>query len=236
MERSLSVLLPVHNAQSTVAATVEELLEVLPELTTGFEVVVVDDGSTDATIEVADELAAYFPQVSALRHATPRGRVAAVRTALERSSGEILLLKDQHCPLPADEVPRLWRAMDQFELVVGCVGSPSGDNQPAGRPPNAAAPSSFQMAWRRVIEPILESLADRTTLVAALSQRGTSWLEIPLGDCTGHGARWWMSESVEQGPAATTRRRDRPARKNHGPRGLQRPGYSTRWKRSVLGP
>ena len=47
-----------------------------------------------ATIEVADELAAHYPQVIALRHARPMGSEAAVRTGLRRSTGQIVLLKD----------------------------------------------------------------------------------------------------------------------------------------------
>ena len=82
MEYSLSALLPVHNAQATLAATVHEFLEILPEVTPRFEVVIADDGSTDATIEVADELATCYPQVSAVRHARRLGRVAAIRTEL----------------------------------------------------------------------------------------------------------------------------------------------------------
>ena len=52
MSESLSVIVPVHNAQNDLAGQVADLLEVLPELTCDFEVLIVDDHSTDSTEEV----------------------------------------------------------------------------------------------------------------------------------------------------------------------------------------
>lgn len=94
MQRSLSILLPVRDDQSTLASTVHRLLDVLADLPGQFELIVIDDGSTDATIEVADELAVCYPQVSAIRHARPLGREAAVRSGMRRANGNIVLVHD----------------------------------------------------------------------------------------------------------------------------------------------
>ena len=119
MERSLSVLLPVRDAQRTLASSVLELLDILPELTKHFELVIIDDGSKDATIEVADELAIHYPQIRVLRHGHSRGRAAAIETGLRCSQGEVIFLRDEGCRLPIDEVGRLWRAMEEHDLVLG---------------------------------------------------------------------------------------------------------------------
>jgi len=95
LERSLSILLPVRDDQSTLAATVERLLDVLTDLPSRFELIVIDDGSNDATIEVADDLATRYPQVSALRHARPLGQDAAIRSGLRLSRGDIVLVHDR---------------------------------------------------------------------------------------------------------------------------------------------
>jgi glycosyltransferase involved in cell wall biosynthesis len=108
LDQSLSVILPVHNAETTLARQIHELLEVLPELTSRFEVLIVDDGSTDHTEEVAYDLAREFPQLQVARHARRRGAVGAVETGLEHASGEILLVSDERAPLSCGELRRLW--------------------------------------------------------------------------------------------------------------------------------
>jgi glycosyltransferase involved in cell wall biosynthesis len=92
MKASLSVLLPVHNAQSTVGDAIGRLLEVLPELTNRFEIIVIDDGSSDATCEVADDWARHYPQVSFFRQATLSGWQAAIVKHAWRARGEYLML------------------------------------------------------------------------------------------------------------------------------------------------
>ena len=66
--KSLTIVLPVHNAESRLRKNVRELLELASELTARFGVLIIDDGSTDATYEVAEELASYFPQVTIRRN------------------------------------------------------------------------------------------------------------------------------------------------------------------------
>ena len=118
MERSLSVLLPVRNVQSTLAASVVEILEVLPELAAHFELVIIDDGSTDATIELADELAAQYPQVRVVSHGEPLGQAAALQSGLQCSSGEIVFLQDAERGLDVDQIDKLRRAVAARDQTI----------------------------------------------------------------------------------------------------------------------
>lgn len=95
MQRLLSVLLPVKDAQATLADSVHEILDVAADSGDRFELLIIDDGSTDATSEVAHELTRHYPQVRVVRHGTPLGREAAIRTGLDRSQGEAVLLSDK---------------------------------------------------------------------------------------------------------------------------------------------
>ena len=113
LERSLTVLLPVHNAQSTLAATVQELLDVISDLTERFELVIVDDGSTDATSEVAHDLTQHYPQIHAVRHGKCLGHEAAIHEGLKRSSGEIIFVPDETGRTPVEGIPGLWYAAHQ---------------------------------------------------------------------------------------------------------------------------
>jgi hypothetical protein len=110
LNRSLSVFLPVHNAQAHLQRHVAELLDVLPELTRRFELVVIDDGSIDATPEVAYDLACQFPQLTVVRHARRLGISQAIRSGLEHSAGEIIITHDGREQLDPGQIVSLWRS------------------------------------------------------------------------------------------------------------------------------
>jgi glycosyltransferase involved in cell wall biosynthesis len=150
--RSLTVLLPVHNAQSTLAATVQEILEVVSELTARFEVVIVDDGSDDATSEVAHELNRAYPQIRALRHGKRLGREVAIRTGLRQSTGEIILLHDEAGGLAIDGIARLWRATDAEERVVEYPAGSGGRRWARLSDRHPLRMAGYQMFDRRTME------------------------------------------------------------------------------------
>ena len=94
MQRSLSVVLPVKNAQATLIDSVHEILDSVADSSERFELLIIDDGSTDATSEVAHDLVRHYPQIRMVRHGIPRGREAAIRTGLELSRGDVVMLRE----------------------------------------------------------------------------------------------------------------------------------------------
>ncbi len=109
MQHSLTILLPVKNAQSTLAATVQEILDVVSELSERIELLIIDDGSIDATSEVASELTRHYPQVRAICHGRSLGREEAIRTGLHESTGEVVLIEEEKRGKPLDEIVKLWK-------------------------------------------------------------------------------------------------------------------------------
>jgi glycosyltransferase involved in cell wall biosynthesis len=105
---SLSLLLPVHNSQATLHPGVQRVMEILPDLTARFEVLIVDDGSTDATCEVAYGLARDYPQIRVSRNSPALGWAAAAATKAAEARGDFLMI---HCggELRVDDVVGLWR-------------------------------------------------------------------------------------------------------------------------------
>jgi glycosyltransferase involved in cell wall biosynthesis len=107
--KSLTVVLPVYNGESRLRKSVNEILELASELTTKFGVLIIDDGSNDATYEVAEELAAHFPQVKVRRHRHRRGLGSAIDYAQQRVRSDAVIVHDGVTPIDAGEIRSLWR-------------------------------------------------------------------------------------------------------------------------------
>ena len=118
MTPSLSVILPVCNSEDRLALQVDELLDVLPELSDRFEVLIVDDGSTDDTAHVATDLARCFPQVRVVSHPVTLGLTEAIQTGLDNTAGEIVLVGDVHYGIPTNDLHKLWQLRHEEDLVV----------------------------------------------------------------------------------------------------------------------
>src|SRR6185503_18980725 len=110
LNRSLSVLLPVHNVQGSLAARIEEILEVLPELTDRFELIMTDHGSTDGTWEVARDLMRQYPQIRLLREPARSGKISAIRPRLDAARGDVVIAHDGGAGIDVRAIARLWRS------------------------------------------------------------------------------------------------------------------------------
>lgn len=86
----LSVVVPVYNEADTLEEVVRKVL-VVPCL---LEVIIVDDGSTDGTSEVADKLATMHPKVRTVRHSKNAGKTAALRNGFALTQGQVVIVQD----------------------------------------------------------------------------------------------------------------------------------------------
>jgi len=114
----LSVLIPVYNE----AETVVEILRRVRTVDTGLEreIVVVDDGSTDGTREALQQEASA-EDTKVIYHETNQGKGAAVRTALQHATGDILLVQDADLEYDPREYPDLLKPIleDRSQVVYG---------------------------------------------------------------------------------------------------------------------
>lgn len=116
---SITAVLPAFNEAANLEQTVSGLAPVLSRLSGGWEIVVVDDGSTDATAEVAARLAAAQWGLYLIRHPSNLGYGAALRTGFAAARHEWVLLFDADGQFLAGEVERLVAAADGADLVAG---------------------------------------------------------------------------------------------------------------------
>jgi len=107
----LSILMPVYNERSVVERCISLVVTApLPE-NMDRELVIVDDCSTDGTWEILQRLSTGFPQICLFRHERNAGKGAAVRTAIEKASGDFSLIQDADLEYDPSEYPRLLKPL-----------------------------------------------------------------------------------------------------------------------------
>jgi len=107
----LSILMPVYNERTVVDRSISLVLNApLPE-NMERELVIVDDCSTDGTFDILKRLAAEFPQIQLYRHAKNCGKGAAVRTAIDKATGDFSLIPDADLEYDPSEYRRLLRPL-----------------------------------------------------------------------------------------------------------------------------
>src|SRR5262245_22468372 len=118
--RGLSIFFPAYNDSGTIASMVIRAVKAASELTSDFEIIIVDDGSGDGTTEIADELARTYPQVRAVHHPRNRDYGAALRTGFRSSTKELIFYTDGDAQYDPAELSALWARMTaETDLVNG---------------------------------------------------------------------------------------------------------------------
>jgi len=121
--RSLSVVVPALNEEDVIGETVDAVAEYLGAHFEESELLVVDDGSRDATAELVTARA-DGERVRLLQHADRRGKGAAVRTGVLASRGEQVLFMDADHSMSIAEVERLWGLLDDAEIAIASKRAP----------------------------------------------------------------------------------------------------------------
>jgi glycosyltransferase involved in cell wall biosynthesis len=119
----LSYFFPAHNEEANLRGLVDEALETLPALAEVFEIIIVDDGSRDATPSIADELAASHPgTVRAVHHPTNLGYGAALLSGFRAARHDLIAFTDGDRQFRVADLATLTErlaAPDRPDVVVG---------------------------------------------------------------------------------------------------------------------
>ena len=107
---SVSVLLPAFNEGETISSTVRRLKEICPE----YEVLVIDDGSTDDTASVAEAEGARV-----IRNKSNRGYGAALKRGMCQAGGKIIVFMDADGQHDCRDIKRLLEALKESDMAVG---------------------------------------------------------------------------------------------------------------------
>lgn len=116
----LSLIIPAYNEQDRIATTLKTVLSYLDSLGKSYELIIVDDGSGDNTLEVANGCSALSPNVRVISYTPNQGKGYAVRQGVLASRGEYVAFSDADLSAPIDELGKLFDAMnDGCDVAIG---------------------------------------------------------------------------------------------------------------------
>lgn len=171
---TLSVVVLAYNEVETLERTSRELLQELDRLAVSAEVVIVDDGSTDGTGAVADQLAATEPRVRVIHHNPNQGLGGVYRTGFTNASGEYLTFFPADGQFPASIIGDFLPHMPDYDMVLGFL--PRRDSSWVAKGLSAAERVLYRVLFGRMpkFQGILmfrRSLLERHTL----HSQGRGW-------------------------------------------------------------
>jgi glycosyltransferase involved in cell wall biosynthesis len=111
---AFSLIIPAYNEAEAIASVIKRAHSVMENLGRAYEIIVVDDGSQDATAERA-----HYVGARVISHPYNVGNGAAVKTGIRNARGEVLVMLDgdgQHAP---EDIPRLLEKLGPYDMVVG---------------------------------------------------------------------------------------------------------------------
>jgi len=120
-ELQVSVVIPVYNEEEAIGDDLDTIIATMEGSGYTYEVIVIDDGSTDRTADIA-----RTKGIGVIQHPVNRGPGAARRTGILQARGEVIVMTDGDGTYPNQDIPRLLECLPAFDQVVGARTSEQG--------------------------------------------------------------------------------------------------------------
>ena len=116
----VSIIVPTYNEEQTLPVLVERLVQTLDKNGIKGEIIIVDDGSTDQTSKIADEMCKKYEHMIVCHHKRRMEKTAALHTGFEIASGNILVMIDADLQYAPEDLPKLLAKIQQgYDAVNG---------------------------------------------------------------------------------------------------------------------
>jgi len=122
--RELSILFPAYNESRRIVQTLESALAWARSALDAYEVLVVDDGSTDGMAELVR--GRFGEEVRLVRREQRGGKGAAIKSGVEAARQPWILFSDADLSIPIEEFEKLWREAEVAPVVIGSKRAPGG--------------------------------------------------------------------------------------------------------------
>ena len=116
---TMSVVFPAFNEEGNIRCTVETIVKVLPKVAMSWEIIVVDDGSSDATVLICDDLKARYPEVEVIRHGQNRGYGAALKSGIMSAKYDLIFFSDSDGQFDLRDLQQLICWSKDYDIVAG---------------------------------------------------------------------------------------------------------------------
>jgi len=122
----LSIIIPVYNEEQRIGKTLTIVRDYFNRQSYAYEVILVDDGSSDGGLAVIREFATLWPQLKITTNAINRGKGAVVRQGVLMAQGQTVLFMDADNSTPIEQIEKLLPYIEQYPAVIGSRHCPGG--------------------------------------------------------------------------------------------------------------
>lgn len=150
MRHDLSIVIPAYNEQNRIEATLVDIDTFLSSSSLDYEIVVVDDGSTDKTVALVREIMTRMPALRVIPTSPNRGKGHAVRVGMLGARGAIRLMSDADGSMPATEIPKL-----VLPILTGRTDVAIGSRYADGASCESSQPK-WRVAWSRLCNKFIQ--------------------------------------------------------------------------------
>jgi glycosyltransferase involved in cell wall biosynthesis len=120
LQPRLSVVIPMYNESHRIEGSLPRLVDYFNSRPYSVEYVVVDDGSSDNTVELARAILGTGPHVNIIEEKPNRGKGHAVKVGMLAAKGRIVLFTDADLSTPPEEIEKFWPWLDKgYDIVIG---------------------------------------------------------------------------------------------------------------------
>lgn len=120
MNPTCTILLPVYNEEKSVYFVIESIQREIAPFVQEYEILVVDDGSTDRTAQILTEC----ENVRILTHSKNKGYGASIKTGVRNALGKVVLMMDADSSYPEEQIWQMVELSEKYDMVVGARKSP----------------------------------------------------------------------------------------------------------------
>ena len=116
---ALSIFFPFWNEEENIEAVIKKAIPVAQRVGDKWEIIMVDDGSSDKTLEIAKKLAKNDPRLVVVSHSSNRGYGAALKTGLSTAKYDLIVFNDGDGQFDLLEVEKFFEKMGNADMVIG---------------------------------------------------------------------------------------------------------------------